>query len=342
MDGGGDEAIVFAGGGGGGVRADHPNAGAGAGYLPLPQSRHQVVWIVVESALLLCILCGNTLTVCAVVLSRRLARATSSQFVLSLAVSDLLVGLFLPYHMSFYWGTTLGASQIACLLKFTCMVFAFCNSLFSLICISLDRYIYILYPLDYNTRVTKRLAWTVIGMGWLYSMAIAITPLYWNNWSTASSCELHEVLPVPFTMLILTPNFALVWLAMFLVYWRIWREAASVRRRWGNYQGKPPDGKSIQVVLLVLGSFSVCWMPFFTVLVLQALGCLRQSFSSTLYKSALALAMTNSWMNPLIYAWKNSEFHSAFSQLLRCKLPTSDHNGGESMGQIAMEGGPSQ
>ncbi|KAK3930102.1 Sphingosine 1-phosphate receptor 1 [Frankliniella fusca] len=231
-------------------------------------SKHQTVWITVESLLLLCILCGNTLTICAVVLSRRLARATSSQFVL-------------------------------------------------------------------------KLAWTVIGSGWIYSMIISITPLYWNNWP-APSCELHEVLPVPFTMLVLTPNFALIWIVMFLVYWRIWREAASVRRRWGNYQGKPPDGKSIQVVLLVLGSFSICWMPFFTVLILQALGCLRQSFSSTLYKSALALAMTNSWMNPLIYAWKNSEFLSAFSQLLHCKIPSTDPTGCGSIGQIALEGGPSQ
>lgn len=92
-----------------------------------------------------------------------------------------------------------------------------------------------------------RLAWTLIGIGWLYSTGIAITPLYWNNWATSSSCELHEVVPVPFTMLVLTPNFALVWLAMFLVYWRIWREAALVRRRWGNCPGKPPDGRSIQV-----------------------------------------------------------------------------------------------
>lgn len=303
-------------------------------------SKPQIIWIIVESVLLLCILCGNTLTICAVTLSRRLSKAPSSLFVLSLAVSDLLVGLFLPYHISFYLGSTLGRTKIGCLLKFTSMVFAFCNSMYSLICISLDRYIYILYPLHYNTRVTKRLAWTVIGMGWLYSTIIAVTPLYWNNWETASSCELHEVLPVLFTMLVLTPNFAMVWLAMFMVYWRIYREAALVRRRWGNHPGKPPDGRSIQVVLLVLGSFTVCWLPFFIVLVLQVFGVLQASFSTPIYKGTLALAMTNSGMNPLIYARKNSEFRNAFSQLMRCKLPSTDQSGCGSTGQIGLEGGP--
>lgn len=97
----------------------------------------------------------------------------------------------------------------------------------------------------------------------------------------------------------------------------------------------------LQVVLLVLGSFTVCWMPFFIVLILQALGYLREIFSSTLYKSALALAMTNSGMNPIIYAWKNSEFLSAFSQLLRCRIPTTDSTGCGTIGQVALEGGQS-
>ena len=82
-------------------------------------------------------------------------------------------------------------------------------------------------------------------------------------------------------------------------------------------------------------------MPFFIVLILQAFDCLPSSLSSPLYKGALALAMTNSGMNPLIYAWKNSEFLSAFSQLLSCKVPTTtDPTACGSVGQITLEGGP--
>lgn len=45
--------------------------------------------------------------------------------------------------------------------------------------------------------------------------------------------------------------------------------------------------------------------------------------SATLYKGAFSLAMANSGMNPLIYAWKNRNFRKAFSNLLRCKNPDS-------------------
>lgn len=43
--------------------------------------------------------------------------------------------------------------------------------------------------------------------------------------------------------------------------------------------------------------------------------------SPVLYKCAFSLAMANSGMNPVIYAWKNQNFRRAFALLLRCKNP---------------------
>lgn len=46
-----------------------------------------------------------------------------------------------------------------------------------------------------------------------------------------------------------------------------------------------------------------------------------ESSSAVAYMAAFTLAMSNSAMNPLIYAWKNSTFRSAFINLLKCKSP---------------------
>lgn len=43
-----------------------------------------------------------------------------------------------------------------------------------------------------------------------------------------------------------------------------------------------------------------------------------------LYKGVFSLAMLNSALNPIIYAWKNTNFRKAFSRLLHCKSP--DYN----------------
>lgn len=43
--------------------------------------------------------------------------------------------------------------------------------------------------------------------------------------------------------------------------------------------------------------------------------------SPSVYKICFTLAMANSGINPLIYAWKNTAFRKAFGRLLRCKMP---------------------
>lgn len=77
-----------------------------------------------------------------------------------------------------------------------------------------------------------------------------------------------------------------------------------------------------QVVILILGCFTVCWLPYFIVACSQIFK-FNDNASPTMYKAAFSLAMANSGMNPIIYAWKNRNFRRAFSHLLRCKAPDS-------------------
>lgn len=78
----------------------------------------------------------------------------------------------------------------------------------------------------------------------------------------------------------------------------------------------------MQVVILILGCFTICWLPYFIV------ACTRifefgANSSLNYYKAAFSLAMANSGMNPVIYAWKNRTFRRAFIHLLRCQTPDS-------------------
>lgn len=109
-----------------------------------------LVWAILDGILLVLILCGNILTILAVRCSRRLRSVISNQFVLSLAISDILVGLTLPYHLAFFLSTQLGESKPFCLLRFFLVIMACCVSIWNLIAIALDRYIAICYPLHYS------------------------------------------------------------------------------------------------------------------------------------------------------------------------------------------------
>lgn len=68
-----------------------------------------------------------------------------------------------------------------------------------------------------------------------------------------------------------------------------------------------------------MGCFSICWLPYFIVACAQIFKI--YNITPLLYKATFSLAMTNSALNPVIYAWKNSNFRKAFIRLLHCKSP---------------------
>lgn len=74
------------------------------------------------------------------------------------------------------------------------------------------------------------------------------------------------------------------------------------------------------MVLMILGCFTICWLPYFIVACSQIYKLFENS-SAVAYMAAFTLAMSNSAMNPLIYAWKNTNFRNAFINLLKCKSP---------------------
>lgn len=90
---------------------------------------------------------------------------------------------------------------------------------------------------------------------------------------------------------------------------------------WGLYlDHKKHSVYHSQVVLLVLGSFSVCWLPYMIV-TCTILSGVCTSDAAISYKAAFSMAMFNSCVNPIIYAWKNPEFLQAIKKLLHCSSP---------------------
>ncbi|XP_005190363.1 sphingosine 1-phosphate receptor 1 isoform X3 [Musca domestica] len=173
--------------------------------------------------------------------------------------------------------------------------------------------------------MTRKVAAFVITFNWSVGATVAAIPMFWNNWHTAYQCEFDEVLPPWYMAGIITPSFTIIWLLMLLMYWRIMKEASKQANQLRNIRRKRssnllhPDWKSVQVVIFIMGCFSLCWLPYFIVACAQ----IFEVYKSTplLYKAAFTLAMTNSALNPIIYSWKNSNFRRAFVQLIRCKSP---------------------
>lgn len=143
--------------------------------------------------LILSTLLGNTLVCAAVTKFRHLRSKVTNFFVISLAVSDLLVAiLVMPWK---------AISEIAGFWPFG----SFCNiwvafdimcstaSILNLCIISVDRYWAISSPFRYERKMTPRVAFVMISVAWTLSVLISFIPvqLNWHKAPVGSYPELN-------------------------------------------------------------------------------------------------------------------------------------------------------
>ncbi|KAJ8406026.1 hypothetical protein AAFF_G00309140 [Aldrovandia affinis] len=143
------------------------------------------------SLLILSTLLGNTLVCAAVTKFRHLRSKVTNFFVISLAVSDLLVAiLVMPWK---------AVTEIAGFWPFG----SFCNiwvafdimcstaSILNLCIISVDRYWAISSPFRYERKMTPKVAFVMISVAWTLSLLISFIPvqLNWHKAQTTSYAE---------------------------------------------------------------------------------------------------------------------------------------------------------
>ncbi|KAK6645470.1 hypothetical protein RUM43_001747 [Polyplax serrata] len=286
-----------------------------------------VAWALIDGFLFLAIVSGNVLTIAAILMNRGISHNVSNHFILSLACSDLFVGLILPYHMMFYIQPELSQIFGFCIARLGLLSLVCTASVMNIIGIAVDRFIAIVYPLHYHKVMTKRLARGLVVIGWILAVSISVIPVFWNKWEqnvrnkkSKGKCELGYIVEPLYVKTIYLPCFVLLFTIMCGFYVKIFAETRKHAKRMRRVKNDPPDTwKSLQVLMLVMGSFTISYMPFIIVVILNTIFQYHTETTSLLYKITISLAVSNSAINPLIYAWKNQEFKKAFWKILNCK-----------------------
>ncbi|ROL54454.1 Histamine H2 receptor [Anabarilius grahami] len=300
-------------------------------------------WVVLVAFIALTI-CGNVLVCLAVATSRRLHQI-SSCFILSLAVTDLLLGLLvLPLSaMLELRNGRWPLGGVFCNIYISLDVMLCSASILTLLAISVDRYLAISNPLCYPRRVTpRRVAITLIAI-WTCSLAVSFvsinlgwnTPdfrvqnLDWNMWDEGEegrTCRYewnnNYVLLKAFGI------FYLPLLVMCGMYHRIFCVAREQVRRIrattpssaqaANAVATAREHKATVTLAAVLGAFVICWFPYFTYF--TYMGMWAETHPNKLTHSiVLWLGYINSALNPILYPAFNRDFRRACVQLLCCR-----------------------
>lgn len=122
---------------------------------------------------------GNILVIVAVFTTRSLRQMTCNYYIVSLAVSDLLLGIcVLPfssvYEILDYWIFP----SFFCVIWLCTDVLSCTASILNLLCISVDRYLAISRPLHYHNYSSSKFVSIMIAAAWLLSILISVAPVF--------------------------------------------------------------------------------------------------------------------------------------------------------------------
>ncbi|XP_037542016.1 trace amine-associated receptor 1-like [Nematolebias whitei] len=270
--------------------------------------------------------CGNLLVIISIIYFKQLQTPTNS-LILSLAVADLLVGIIVfPFSMAFSLSSCMYHEGLFCKVRGSFDVLLSTCSIMHLSCISVDRYYAICHPLTYKSKISHRVVVIMIAVSWSVSalIGIGVTISGLNN-EQGEETSFIDILMANTVGPIL--SFYLPVILMLCIYLKIFlvaqRQARSIQNRMkcGVYVSKT-EKKATKTLATVLGVFLFCWTPFF--LCITFLPFTNNLVPIAVIETLNWLTLSNSMLNPFIYAFFYSWFRSAFKLIIFGKMFQND------------------
>lgn len=255
------------------------------------------------------------LFVCVLVFSKRRLRTRTNRFVVSLAISDILIaGILLPL----------------CLAQVNPTVIAYMGSITLLAgvanisVVTIDRYIAVFRPFRYN-EIMRFWFTKIIILAWSLSIAVSLIPLFWNTDHTTTAHLVYI-----FTAQIGLVVFAYV--LIFIAYIRIFRKVHQTVKKErilmlslakSHGQGiennsrasqSSSESKVARVSIIIAANFMLTWLPVEYMTFMDNLGkeeYIPESLSTiSFYTIALGALI-----DPMVYSYLKSDFRQAIKSL---------------------------
>uniref|UniRef100_H2TNF3 Histamine H2 receptor n=1 Tax=Takifugu rubripes TaxID=31033 RepID=H2TNF3_TAKRU len=281
---------------------------------------HTVVLGVLLSLIILLTVGGNVLVCLAVCASRRL-RCLTNCFIVSLAATDLLLGLLvLPFSALLQLSDDWPLGPVFCNFYISMDVMLCTASILTLLVISVDRYLAVTMPLRYASLVLPWRVAVAMASVWTVSLAVSFLPIQ-MGWNTVNGTvqnqgpghperKCHFELNRPYVLTDSLLTFYIPLLAMCWTYFRILLIARTQAKRIIRTQHK-----ATVTLAALIGAFIVCWLPYFILFTVLGLKEHPDPSSVPEYSIVLWLGYANSALNPILYGALNKDFRSAYTRL---------------------------
>ena len=263
-----------------------------------------IFWDICFGVLVTLIIAGNILTIWIFFKQRRQKRSYS--LLISLAVADLLVGIF---AVPFYIKAVVSRGYAWFLISMVADVFTGITSIYTLAVISLERMCAVGWPFRHRT-VNYRVYVCAIGIPWIIAAIL----------STALMLRMLDIIggEVYFYCLVLIPGIPLITICV--ANFVIWKKQKSPLRNQNHIKR---EVKLAKTLALITGTSLFTWLPFQIINILFQLKVMENvhhiEFAFFIIK---ILQFSNSFVNVIIYPFRIPEFRRTLFQILNfCVIP---------------------
>eukprot|EP00095_Tigriopus_kingsejongensis_P002266 maker-scaffold633_size121756-snap-gene-0.27 protein:Tk02266 transcript:maker-scaffold633_size121756-snap-gene-0.27-mRNA-1 annotation:"tachykinin-like peptides receptor 86c" len=299
-----------------------------------------IVWTLVFSSMIVSAIFGN-LVVFWIVLAHKRMQNVTNYFLVNLSLADLMMScLNTIFNFIFMKNRTWIFGSIYCTINNFIAYMSVAVSVFTLMAISIDRYIAIVRPL--KPRMSKTCARVFLLVIWSAGSLVSLPSLlYSTTWTFAygrgqnlTVCLLLWPDGPPtvskqdymYNILYFILTYCVPIIAMGICYGRIggvlWGKSGIVRENATSDLAQErkllSKRKVVKMFIVVVIIFAVCWLPYhvYFIYTYHHKEIVAQPFIQHVYLGFYWLAMANSMFNPLIYYWMNARFRGYFLALM--------------------------
>lgn len=259
---------------------------------------------------------------------REYLQTKTNSLLVSLAVSDLMVGLLgIPLSVACNAFLEDGVCTAAALIY----RFIAVSTMYHILVVTLERYIYVMYPMKYINIVTgPRLLKAIAGI-WLFSLFVSLIQLAWEDPSKFFEARepvsqqyalAYNIFGIVFCFFLPALFMAISYVSMFMVIHRQIKEIRGLYNTRGttaNRQRAPiaTEARALIIFVVMLSVFIICWLSFYVTGFMITLSMELHSLPLEAFMAFDFIRFSVALVNPILYAFLKRDFSRALKSLCR-------------------------
>ena len=273
--------------------------------------------------------CAGNIIVCLTVLKVKYLNMAAGHLIISLAIADIFTGTIMACHATNLMLRGWPFGKVVCKIVGFFKIATICTSLSSLMIISVDRYLCIIYNMTYARQVKRK--WIAALLVWFFASLFASFPLYgWGVYTllpNKSICTVNWMHTPSYTVVLFVGyGFAPIGVMFFSYGGIAWRLRQSrIRVSGGNYgHDENQNGghsisrdeiKVVKTMSLIVTSLTVLLSPY-VLAELVSIGTMTP-LPPRVELYITSILYINSSLNPWLYGASNTRFRQAVLSLFQ-------------------------